>query len=239
MTTMRFNRRQIAMGQRMEIPTDDLLKNTLGLVNASVEDAARYGGDVTRAALSAMKFQNNRKYITVDVKVHMLMPGMCPAIPGWHTDGAPRNTDGHPQGAFPPDLKMQEEIDGLGRGTHYHLLTTGEGCLTEFFTARGVELEIPDRPSTDLYQKMSKQVAVFRGEAPGTYTWTTAYFRVSPSCQVVTWDWWNIHRGVVATKKEWRYLIRVTESDFLAPDTDLRKVIRTQQQVYASQAFGW
>ncbi len=32
-----------------------------------------------------------------DIKVHMLMPGHYPCIPGWHVDNVPRGTDGRQQ----------------------------------------------------------------------------------------------------------------------------------------------
>lgn len=81
---------------------------------------------------------------------------------------------------------------------------------------------------------MSKAVNALIDRAPGG-DWTIR----APSCQVVEFDWWDIHQGVVATKKEWRYLIRVMETDFCEPERDLRNVIRTQQQVYAPIDFGW
>jgi hypothetical protein len=60
-----------------------------------------------------------------------------------------------------------------------------------------------------------------------------------PSCEAVEFDWWDIHTGVIATKKEWRFLIRVAESDYYEPQTDLREVIRMQSQVYSPTNFGW
>lgn len=233
---MRFNRRPLKFAGTIEAPSDDLIRNTLGLVGASAEDAARYGGDVTRAALSAMNLRNDRKYVVVDVKVHMLMPGMSPAIPGWHTDGVPRSSDGNPRGDQAPDLQAQEEIDACARATHYHLLTTGLGCLTEFFVIPAVELTLP-MGTAKLYSAMTEQVEALRERMKPRYGPTSVV--IAPSCGVVEWDWWNIHRGVIATKREWRYLIRVTETDFLAPTRDLRDVIRTQQQVYAPLTFGW
>jgi hypothetical protein len=60
-----------------------------------------------------------------------------------------------------------------------------------------------------------------------------------PSCAVVEFDWHDLHTGVIATHVEWRYLIRVTETDYLQPCSDLRRVIRTQQNVYIPTEFGW
>jgi hypothetical protein len=60
-----------------------------------------------------------------------------------------------------------------------------------------------------------------------------------PSCTAVKWDWWDLHTAQPAKAHEWRFLIRVTETDLHEPKTDLRDIIRTQQQVYLPSNFGW
>lgn len=39
----------------------------------------------------------------IDVKVHMLMPGMFPCIPNWHRDFCPRDAEGNLAEDFEPD----------------------------------------------------------------------------------------------------------------------------------------
>ncbi len=220
---IKFNRNPIWFGTKAEVPSQSEIKTTPGLYNASLDDAVKFGGDVVRQALRAVNVRNDRKYVAVDVKVHMLMPGFMPAIPGWHTDGAPRALNGNPIGPLPPDLLLQENL----MSSHYHLLVFGDGCNTKFLTQE-MDVEVPSRPTTDLYKIISEQVE--RASLPST---------VVPSGVVAEWDWWNLHTAVVATKKEWRFLMRVTESDFLSPERDLRQVIRTQHQVYVPTNFGW
>lgn len=224
-----FNRTPPQLGKSIEQPGDELVKNTLALWNCSVEDAVKYGGDLTRAAVGAMDIRGDRKYTVVDTKIHMLMPGFYPAIPGWHTDGVPRDAERNPAHKGDPDILAQEDLSI--RPHRFHLLVTGNGCLTEFMHDP-LTLDVPDRPSTALYKTVTEQVDAHVKAAP---------LSAIPcnSCQVTTWDWWNLHRGVAATKHEWRFLIRVTETDYFAPQTDLRKIIRTQQQVYAPVEFGW
>lgn len=224
-----FNRNPLRFGERIEQPSAELVANTLGLINASPEDALRYGGYLTRAALSAISISNARKYVVVDTKIHMLMPGFMPAIPGWHTDGVPRGPTGDPLAKAPPDLEAQQRIEADGRGTRFAMLVTGTGCRTEFVGTR-LNLEPDDSWKTPhLYAGLSEQVDRL---SPPVIT--------APSCGVVYFDWWDIHRGVPATAHEWRFFLRVTESDLVAPWTDLRRVIRTQQQTYVrSDRFGW
>lgn len=156
----------------------------------------------------------------------MLMPGWSPAIPGWHTDGAPRDALKNPQGGGLPDTFAQEGDDRFNR---YHIMVTGEGCLTKFMT-KPLDVPIPAKPSFDVYSMMSKHVNSVIDDS---------MVMTAPSCQVIEFDWWDIHTGVIAAKKEWRYLIRVCESDYYRPQQDLRQVIRMQSQVYSPADFGW
>lgn len=225
---MIFNRNEVEIGKTIEQPSEELIKNTLGLHNASLEDALKYGGDLTRAAIGAMNLTFSKKYIVVDTKIHMLIPGMCPAIPGWHTDGVPRGDNLDPAFKGKPNIFAQEEMDS----PIFHLLVTGESCLTQFVKEKNVDLIVPSSPSTDLYKMVSNQVneKVKAGELT-TYE--------APSCTAVKWDWWDLHTGVAAKMHEWRFLIRVTETDLQPPKTDLRDIIRIQQQGYMPMEFGW
>jgi hypothetical protein len=125
-----FNRNPRLITGSIEQPTNLEIKNTFGLWNASLDDAMLYGGELTRQAIRAMKLRHDRKNIIVDTKVHMLIPGMSPAIPGWHTDGAPRDNLKNPGGSGMPDTFAQEGDDHYNR---YHILVTGTGCLTKFY----------------------------------------------------------------------------------------------------------
>jgi hypothetical protein len=227
--TLRFNRHPLIQGGGIQQPLPDLVKVTPGLWNCDPDDAARYGGELTRAALGAMALRNDRKYVVVDTKVHMLMPGFWPAIPGWHTDGAPRGPNFNPAAGGPPDIWRQE--DPAARSPRFHLLVTGEGCLTQF-AQDAIDLSIPVAPTPDLYRHVSHLVnaAVEVGAV------RTAHVEL---CTAWEWDWWALHQGVVAEHSEWRFLMRVTETDYLAPQRDLRQIIRTQHQVYVPAEFGW
>lgn len=212
-----FNSTPVVYGRSIEQPSDEEVRKTPPLFNASLEDALLYGGDLTRSALSAMDIRGDHEHVIVDTKVHMLMPGMWPAIPGWHTDGAPR-----PYGR--PRLDLQAEM----RPPRFHLLVTGEGCLTDF-VASDIVLNLQHNDSPKLYEEITTAV---NAANPSTFE--------IPSCRSVEWGWWDLHRAKAATKREWRFLIRVTETDHRPPKTDLRDILRTQQQVYVpSESFGW
>ena len=224
----RFNQKPVVIGKRIVEPSQDVIKNTQALWNASLEDALRYGGDLTKSALGAMNLKFDKKHIIIDTKVHMLMPGFYPAIPGWHTDGVPRGKERHPQAKAAPNIFAQDHMSD----TRFHLLVTGEGCLTDFLYTKDVWLDVPNEPDTKLYKMIDDQVKSLLEQNE------LSKFSV-PSCTAVEFDWNEIHTGVAASKHEWRFLIRVTETDHQEPCRDLRKVLKTQQQVYVEQNFGW
>uniref|UniRef100_UPI003D4A2A1F hypothetical protein n=1 Tax=Escherichia coli TaxID=562 RepID=UPI003D4A2A1F len=224
---MKFNRGEVQFGNKIEKPSQDDIKNTQGLWNASFDDAFRFGGDVTRAALQAMNIRGDKKHIVVDVKTHMLMPGMIPAIPGWHTDGVPRGGKSLSPASGAPHIHMQEGTES----PRYHLLVVGGDCPTKFIASRNISLVTENLPN--LYAGISSQVCVMDDKGfLDTYD--------APDGQVVEWDWWELHTAQQARAPGWRYLIRVTETDYLEPQKDLRLVLRNQQQVYLpTEKFGW
>lgn len=223
---MKFNRGEVQFGNKIEKPSQDDIKNTQGLWNASYDDAFRFGGDVTRAALQAINLHGDRDYVVVDVKTHMLMPGMIPAIPGWHTDGVPRGDSMSPAVGRPRIVKQE-----FGPAPRFHLLVVGGDCPTKFIGSRNIELDVIGKEN--LYEAISHQVS-YQEERGLLDTYD------APDGQVVEWDWWELHTAQQARAPGWRYLIRVTETDYLAPQTDLRLVLRNQQQVYLpTEKFGW
>lgn len=224
---MKFNRGEVQFGNKIEKPSQDDIKNTQGLWNASFDDAFRFGGDVTRAALQAMNLRGDKKHIVVDVKTHMLMPGMIPAIPGWHTDGVPRGGKTLSPASGAPHIHMQIGADS----PRYHLLVVGGDCPTKFIASRNINLVTENLPN--LYAGISSQVCEMDNKGLlDTYD--------APDGQVVEWDWWELHTAQQARAPGWRYLIRVTETDYLEPQKDLRLVLRNQQQVYLpTEKFGW
>lgn len=224
--TVKFNRHVMTViDPPIEEPSQDTIENTLNLRQCSIEDAMRYGGPITRAAIGAMHLRGDKKHIVVDTKVNFLLPGFVPAIPGWHTDGVPRGESLNPGGSGPPNLQAQ--IEGRITAPRYHLLVTGTHSQTRFMN-KPVNLTVEDGPN--LYESMSRAVNKIIDPL--------AFFD-APPCQVVEWDWWNIHAAVPATGRGWRYLIRVTETDHIAPRTNPADFIRTQTQVYVPAEFGW
>jgi len=234
---MKFNRNPVILENESPYTFENSdIKATPSLWNCDLDAAIRYGGSLTRAVLESLTLVGDRKYVTVDTKIHMLMPGMIPAIPGWHTDGVPRQYDGTPHGGS-PKIHRQEELDAEGLAPRYHLLITGDFCSTEFMDVPWEWSANSDPRNSSFYAAMTREVNIFIPQYAEAHhkkpTWSL------PGYQWVRWDWWNIHQAVRSTDFGWRFLIRVTESDFLPPQTDPREFIRVQNQVYLPSEYGW
>jgi len=226
-----FNTTAPQIGNSIEWFSQDTIEGSLNLRQASLEDAMRYGGPITRQAISAMDFVGDKKYIVVDTKIHMLLPGMCPSIPGWHTDGVPRGDSLDPAGTGEPRLEAQLNAES----PHYHLLVTDDHCPTRFINE---PMQLSLKPTgSQLYEDMTNQVNAMISDLKDVGSPVEVFD--TPPNTVVEWDWWNIHTALTATRRGWRYLIRVTETDHIKPRTSPNDFIRTHSQVYVPTAYGW
>lgn len=70
------------------ITTTDSIKNEPMLFNCDLEHALKYSGPITNHWLSNLPkdWINIGETLVIDTRVHMLMPGWYPCIPGWHHD---------------------------------------------------------------------------------------------------------------------------------------------------------
>ncbi len=164
--------------------------------------------------------------VVVDSRVHMLMPGWFPCIPGWHHDDVPR----HP-GA--PELGR---IDGQPnyRDPAYHsehliVLINGDICPTEFALGRGWFPEVP--PDQLTYKTWHPMVDARIAEG-SLQRWTC------PSNRMVQFDAHTWHQGTRATRGGWRFFIRFSRNTERA--LKVTNEVRRQVQVYLDSPYeGW
>jgi hypothetical protein len=193
----------------------DAVKNEPMLFNCSFARGYDLGGPITRDFLDLLPYQWENSII--DSRVHMLMPGWFPCIPGWHHDDVPRSrTDGQPN-----------YMDPEYRAEHAMFLVNGEIAPTQFALGR-VDMEEPPL-GAKIYEKWSKQIHAFTSE--GTLkSWS------APSNQVIYFDWQTFHNGVSAIKPGWRFFIRASRNTNRKPTNEVRK----QVQVYLNALEeGW
>lgn len=170
---------------------------------------------VLNAAVEALGAQD-LEHVVIDTRVHMLMPGWYPCIPGWHHDDVARTrSDGQPNYAEQPYLSR-----------HVLLVLNADLAPTEF--AIGVH-ELPDVP---LGQKVYEtwHPIVERQIEAGELQRVAVKDRY-----LYTFDWQAMHRGVEAAEAGWRYFCRAS-----VRTPRHRNEIRRQVQAYLPAVnAGW
>jgi hypothetical protein len=202
--------------------TSDFADETM-LFSADWGFARKNGGPMTQFALDRLyshtdllnEAQRARDLnIIIDTRVHMLMPGMIPAIGGWHCDAVPR-----PGGVYgdQPNPHLYDP-----RVVH-HTLTLSQGDTSKTsFIKDPVTVRLPpgERVWTTIHNAiMERKPEMFQAEH-GT---------------IVSFDQGTVHKASITTTPGWRFFFRAS----LYQSTP-RNQIRRQVQVYIPhEGHGW
>lgn len=196
------------------------ISNEPMLYRADFDFALRNGGDTTKEFLYSLP--NDwwfAKDVTIDSRVHMLMPGWYPCIPGMHHDDIPRTrSDGQPD----------YENPGYN-AKHLIGLVNAKIAPTEFALGE-IDLEIPPEGQLiyrDWHPKIMQAIADGK----------MASFKAKSGI-MYEFDNYSFHQGTAAVSSGWRWFIRVSK------DTDralnCKNEIRKQTQVYMKNPMeGW
>ena len=207
-----------AFGATLPEFTQEQVKNEPMFFNCDPDFAYWNGGPITRAFIEALQLEGDLPKV-IDSRVHMLMPGWIPAIPGWHHDDVPRSRveGGH--------VKMSQHGQPNYDAPAYHsrhalALVNGDVAPTEF--ALGThELPFIEDGRGPVYKHWHDMVEE-QIEA-GVMT----RFEV-PSNRIVTFDWQTMHRAVPAKSNGWRWFGRASYQTGREPTNEIRR----QVQVY-------
>lgn len=157
----------------------------------------------------------------IDTRVHMLMPGWWPCIPGWHHDDVPRRaSDGQPN-YDNPEYKSK----------HILALVNGDICPTNFAVG---ECEMTEVPSGEvIYKHWHNEVE--QHIANGVLK------RVAvPSNKLVYFDCDSFHEGTQAVRRGWRWFGRVSWDAGYEQGRPHFNEIRRQVNVYMTNPTeGW
>lgn len=119
--------------------TQDQIKNEIMFFNSGSSFAKDNAGPITEQFLEIVENYGIRDYV-FDSRVHMLMKGWYPAIPGFHHDDVPRSLANGQPNYYNPEYEA-EHIMGLANG---------EICPTQF--ALG-DCTLPDINEDEIYYK--------------------------------------------------------------------------------------
>ena len=223
------------LGPRMRNWDQDYVKNEPMLFSATPLFAWNNGGPITRDFLSlffAISLADEATWVLRDSKcsnfnfdsrVHMLMPGWFPCIPGWHHDDVPRSrSDGQ------PNYKNPEY-----HSKHCLALVNGDICPTEFAVGSAAYEDTPlfyghptykvwhENVERDIKEKVLTRVPV-------------------ESNRLVYFDSQSFHQGTRAVKRGWRWFGRLSWDAGYEQGRPHANEVRKQVQVYLEHPMeGW
>lgn len=216
MSEFRFNS-TASLGAHLPQFTQDEIKNEPMLFACDVARAMRLGGPLTDAFVSKLSRAWLLDDVIIDSRVHMLMPGWFPCIPGWHHDDVPRDrADGQPNYTNP---RYHAE--------HAMAIVGGGICPTQF--ALG-EHTLPEVPLGEVYYRNWHPIISAQVATGILQEWS------APSNRLVFFDWQSMHQGTRAVAGGWRWFVRASRRTGRQPANELRK----QVQVYLEAPMdGW
>jgi hypothetical protein len=199
--------------------TKEEISNEPMFYRASKEFALENSGPITKSFLENMPEDWQNVPVTIDTRVHMLMPGWYPCIPGMHHDDIPRTRiDGQPNYTEPNY-----------NADHLMGLVNGDIAPTEFAVGK-IDLEIPEIGSL-VYREWHPKVM----EAIENNTLESVS---AESYKYIQFNNYAFHQGTKAVSSGWRWFIRVSRNTERA--LNCKNEIRKQVQVYMENPMeGW
>jgi hypothetical protein len=193
------------------------------LFSCDAEHALRFGGELTLEFLDKAKIDSDGWVI--DSRVHMLMPGWYPCIPGWHHDDIPRTRPGDNQPNYDNLDYRAEHVMGLvDCGTH---------SRTEFLTTPITVSEVP--VGKVIYEQWHREVQDQLEKSRLAKDHAVESVHVG-KCDIIWFGADDLHRGTPAMHDGWRFFIRASRNTQRRAANEVRR----QVQVYmAALDAGW
>lgn len=195
---------KIKLGESLPDFTQKHVKEEPMFFRSSPEFCYNYGGELTRAFLQCLpeKWKLSMD-VTIDSRVHMLMPGWWPCIPGYHHDDVARTReDGQPN------------YRNMPYESEHVMAMIGDCCPTEFAIGKQTFPEI--KIGGIIYKEWHPLVEAMLecGKLD----------RVSaPVGRMIFFDWQTWHQGVKAHKRGFRWFIRATRNTGKMPTNEIRR----------------
>lgn len=188
------------------------------LFDCDVQHAMQLGGPITRAFLAVLPADWLNEPAIFDSRVHMLMEGWYPCIPGFHHDDVPRGGDGQPNYRSPEY-----------RAEHVMGLVNGAICPTVFALGdAAMPLDVGAQP---IYRRWHAEVERLLYEG-------LLRPQLAPSGRAIFFDCNTFHSGTKATVAGWRWFGRLSRNT--ARTKAPKNEVRQQVQVYLDNSTeGW
>lgn len=208
---------QIQIGLKLSKYAESVIKNEIMFFNCTWNYAYQHGGEPTKEFLLSLPSELHNDNTIIDSRVHMLMPGWFPCIPGYHHDDVPRDRED----------KQPEYHNPSYRSKHALILFNGDICPTDF--AIGEEEFSDPRNHDIIYKQWHKEVM-------SNIDNKKLEVIKAPSDTVIFFDDRTWHQGTRSVGNGWRLFIRASWDTNRKPTNEIRR----QVQVYMEHPMeGW
>lgn len=226
-TPKKFLSNTTIVGNFAQSCTNEQIKNEPMFFNCDLKYAYEHGGPITRSFIDNLPDDWKNCDTIFDSRVHMLMPGWYPAIPGWHHDDVPRPaipTGQHFITAGQPDYDNPRY-----KSEHIMGLVNADVCPTEFALGECTMSAIPDGEL--IYRKWHEEVKECIDK--------TILERVKAKDRTLyEFNWETFHTGVRAESNGWRWFGRISRNTDRT--NNITNEIRVNAQVYLEFPMeGW
>lgn len=199
----------------------DTISDEPMLFSADWNFALENGGPITQEVLDKLAElrhdiletrDKDYPYLVIDTRVHMLMKGMYPAIPGWHCDCSPRRSYNSQ-----PDLVRASK----NQINYTVCVSTVEDLAQTVFMDETITVPYdPDRVWGSINDYINERS-------------DTILVKYLPDGIITEFNGHTLHSATAATKRGWRYFFRLS---FMSKKPSPK--IRRQVQVYTTLR-GW
>lgn len=215
------------LGRFAEDLSNDIIKNEPMFFNCSLDFALTFGGPITQSFIENLPNDWKTESTVFDSRVHMLMPGWYPAIPGWHHDDVPRPSI--PTGQHFITAGQPNYDNPSYKSEHILGLVNASVCPTEFAIGRQEFSKVNDGDL--IYRKWNDEVNAYISD-------NKMELVKAEDRTLIHFDCDTFHQGNVAVSNGWRWFGRISKN------TDRTKAItneiRKQVQVYLEFPMeGW
>lgn len=198
--------------------SNEIIKNELMFFNSNLDFSYKNGGDITKSFIDALPDDWKNCNPVLDSRVHMLMKGWYPCIPGYHHDDVPRS----------PITNQPDYDNPTYYSEHLMGLVNGDICPTVFALGNH---QLPKIDNDIIYKRWHSIVE-------GQIEVDILKKYECPSGKLIQFDWQSMHTGQRAIKDGWRWFVRLSRNT--ERQNNISNELRRQVQVYLEFPMeGW
>ncbi len=226
-TQKQFNSQIQELGSFAQKIGNEHIKNEPMFFNADLDFAYKNGGEITKSFIDNLPNDWKISQVVFDSRVHMLMPGWYPAIPGYHHDDVPR-----------PEIPVGQHFVTAGqpdydnpryKSEHILGLVNADICPTEFAIGSCLMPAIPEGEL--IYRKWHEEVM-------SLLAYDVLALVKARDRTLIYMDCNTFHQGNKAVSNGWRWFGRVSRNTDRVKN--ITNEIRSQVQVYLEFPMeGW